>query len=425
MTSNTSLELIMERPHVLFALAATILAGAVAAQPAADDRSYARAVHERCPGADILKVQRAEFDLVEVEYLCNGQQVEVAFRNGQVMYEEREVTLEAEVLTRIQRSLEKRYAGWLVDEVSLIVTKDTAFLKAEVVLNGVEQNVFFTTTGRKFTPDALLATNKWSLQELAATSLPESGYDLLAPDSVHELPALLREISGIAISSPHTVLCVQDELGVVFEYDLRTEAISTVYRFTDVGDFEDIAVQGDVITVLRSDGKLYHLDRRTGNVLKEKLHPLPALNYEGLCAVGDIHYMVSKEAPVTGSSTARLVHLVSADHVPELWRTLDAAEVAALFMKDHPALAHHGVQFHPSAIAVHPITGELYVLSASDRLLAIYGDALRAVVPLPSERFFKPEGLAFLPNGDLLISNEGDKRGMVPGNVLRFTYRKG
>lgn len=405
-------------------MAATLLAGTLAAQPAADDRSYARAVHERCPGADILKIQRAEFDLVEVEYLCNGQQVEVAFRNGEVVYEERDATLHAEVRARIERSLEKKYPGWLVDEISLIVAKDTSFLKAEVVLDGVEQNAFFTTAGRKFTPDALLASNKWTLRELSAGAMPAVGYDLLAPDSVHHLPDLLREISGIAISGPYTVLCVQDELGVVFEYDLRNEVINTIHRFTDVGDFEDIAVQGDVITVLRSDGKLYRLDRRTGAVLSERLHPLPALNYEGICGMGKDQYMVSKEAPVTGSGAARLVHRLRGDAAPELSRTLDASEVAVLFAKSFPALAHHRVQFHPSAIAVHPISGELYVLSATDRLMAIYGDTLRAVIPLPAERYYKPEGIAFHPNGDLLISNEGDKKGMVPGSILCFTYRK-
>lgn len=391
---------------------------------AQDDRSYVRAIYKRCPGADILKIQRAEFDLVEVDYLCNGKEMEVGFRNGKLVYEEQDAELDAAVLLRIKQSLEKKYAGWLLDEISLIAAKDTTFLKVEVMLDGVEQNVFFTTTGRKFKPEALLASNKWTLSELTAMELPDIGYDLLKPDSTHHLPDVLREVSGVALSGPNTVVCVQDELGVVFEYDLVNDSISNAFRFTDVGDFEDIAVQGDVITVLRSDGKLFQLDRRTGVVLKEHLNPLPSLNYEGLFHDGTNLHILGKEAPVTGPAHARPVHSMHNNGAPELWRTLDANEVARMFASAFPELAHHGVRFHPSAMAIHPITGELYVLSASDRLLAIYGDTLRTVIPLPAERFYKPEGLAFHTNGDLLISNEGDKKGLMPGSIMQFTYRK-
>ncbi|MBP6641898.1 MAG: hypothetical protein KBA60_09785 [Flavobacteriales bacterium] len=389
---------------------------------AQDDRSYARTVYERCPDADILKIQHAEFDLVEVDYLCNGKKMEVGFRNGKVVYEEQEADLDAAVFAKIQQALGKKYPGWLLDEISLIAAKDTTFLKVEVMLDGVEHNVFFTTTGRKFKPDALLASNKWTLCELAATDLPNSGYDLLAPDSTYHLPDVLREVSGIALSGPNTVVCVQDELGVVFEYDLVNDAITKIHRFTDIGDFEDIAVQGDVITVLRSDGKLHQLDRKTGKLLSERLDPLSSLNYEGLFQDGTHLFILGKEAPVIGPAHARPIHHMHNSGTPELWRTLDAEEVSRVFATSFPELAHHGVRFHPSALAIHPITGELYVLSAGDRLLAIYGDTLRAVVPLPAERFYKPEGLAFHPNGDLLISNEGDKKGLMPGSILQFTY---
>lgn len=409
--------------RILLTMALLPPARAVAQSTTAGDPAYLHTVYERCPGADILKVQRAEFDLLEVEYLCNGRPTELAFRDGKVVYEEREAQLDAAVIDRITRTLEKKYPGWLLDEIAQVAATDTVFLKAEVVLDGVEQNVFFTTAGRKFTPEALLASGRWTIKELRSMVLPRTGYDLLAPDSMYALPDLLREVSGITIGGPTTVLCVQDELGVVFEHDLAGGAITAVHRFTDVGDFEDLEVQGEVITVLRSDGKLYRIDRRTGALLGEQLHPLPSLNYEGLCSAGDALYLVGKEAPVAGMANARLVHSLRGDGAPELARTLDADEVARLFSATYPALAHHAVKFHPSAAAVHPITGELYVLSATDRLLAIYGDDLRAVVPLPAERCYKPEGLAFHPNGDLLISNEGDKKGLTPGNVLRFGYR--
>ena len=399
------------------------LAGLAPHAFAQDDHSYTRHVYERCPGADILKIQRGDFDLVEVEYLCNGIATELGFRNGLLVYEEQDVVLDEAVLLRIKQSLEKKYHGWLLDEISQISAKDTTFLKVEVILDGVEQNVFFTTTGRKFKPEVLLASNKWTLADLAAADLPDIGYNLLDPDSTYLLPDILREVSGIALSATGTVLCVQDELGVVFEYDPVNDAITKIHRFTDVGDFEDIAIQGDVITVLRSDGKLYRLDSRKGVVLDEQLHPLSSLNYEGLFHKGDELYISAKEAPITGPAHERPIHRMRNNGRPELWRTLDADEVARVFAQSYPEMAHHSVRFHPSAMAMHPITGELYILSASDHLLVIYTDTLRTVVPLPAERYYKPEGLAFYPNGDLLISSEGDKKGLVPGSIMMFQYR--
>lgn len=399
------------------------LAGTTPQAIAQDDRSYTQQVHERCPGADILKIQRGPFDLVEVEYLCNGVATELGFRNGKLIYEELDVVLDEPVLLRIKQSLEKKYQGWLIDEISQITAKDTTFLKVEVILDGVEQNVFFTTTGRKFKPEVLLLPNKWTMAELSATALPDIGYDLLKPDSTYHLPDILREVSGIALSAKGTVLCVQDELGVVFEYDLISDAITSVLRFTDVGDFEDLTINGDVITVLRSDGKLFRLNSHTGLLMDAQQHPLTSLNYEGLFHKGDAIYIAAKEAPLTGPANARPIHRIRNNGTPELWRSLDADEVSRMFAASYPEMAHHNVRFHPSAMAIHPISGELYILSASDQLLTIHSDKLRIVIPLPAERFYKPEGLAFYPNGDLLISSEGDKKGLVPGSIMMFKYR--
>ena len=44
---------------------------------------------------------------------------------------------------------------------------------------------------------------------------------------------------------------------------------------------------------------------------------------------------------------------------------------------------------------------------------------LEAIWQLPEDLFPQPEGIAFLPDGDLFISNEG--RG-GKANILRFNY---
>ena len=81
------------------------------------------------------------------------------------------------------------------------------------------------------------------------------------------------------------------------------------------------------------------------------------------------------------------------------------------------------LEFNPSAIAFHPITKELFVLSAHDRLLAIYsGKRLVNVLPLSPEIYHKPEGIDFYDNGDMLISSEGDKKGIIKGTINLIKY---
>ncbi len=392
-----------------------------------DDRALANLVRERCPGADILRIERSGSGLVEVEYLCGTELVEAGIHNGRVSYEEREVRPDAAVMERIDKTLAKQYAGWSLDEVALVTTADTSFLKVEVLQDGVEQNLYFTTTGRKYKPSALLASDKWTLATLHGLAMPKFGYDLLDPDTVYEMPDLLREISGIALDAEGRVLCVQDELGAVFTYDLREGRITDVLRFTDIGDFEDITVQGDTITVLRSDGHLVRLDRRRRTLINAQMPALASLNQEGLYldpATGD-HLIVSKDAPVTGSADERQVQRIGRDGRVKVQRTLSNAAVSQALARDLPTLAASGVLFQPSAAEIHPVTKALYVLSASDRLLVVLQGETITVHPLPAEIFYKPEGLAFLPNGDMLISSEGDKKGIAKGSIMRFRYAAG
>ena len=78
-------------------------------------------------------------------------------------------------------------------------------------------------------------------------------------------------------------------------------------------------------------------------------------------------------------------------------------------------------QFAPSAVAVHPRTRHVFVLSArgNDLVELDAQGRLVAAQTLSPALFPQPEGLAFAPNGDLFVSSEaGSKKG--PGRLYRF-----
>lgn len=63
-----------------------------------------------------------------------------------------------------------------------------------------------------------------------------------------------------------------------------------------------------------------------------------------------------------------------------------------------------------SAIAIHPVTRDFYILSAFDHAIFIFSQTgeLKHLEFLNPELFPQAEGISFLANGNMLISNEGD-----------------
>jgi uncharacterized protein YjiK len=77
----------------------------------------------------------------------------------------------------------------------------------------------------------------------------------------------------------------------------------------------------------------------------------------------------------------------------------------------------------PSAAAIHPITKQLYILSSAGNLLVVAdqrGKVLQ-VFKLNPDTFQQAEGIAFAPDGDMYISNEGK---LGKPTLLYFPYTR-
>ncbi len=386
-------------------------------------------VYQKCPDADILEIELKE-DYIEIDYLCDEEPFEVGIRNKEIVYIESNVDESDIPYEKIQKKLEKEFFGWALDEISLISTTDTAFLKVEVMKDGIEQNLFFTKDGKWYRSKSIVVSDNWSLDNLSNTSLFASAdYFFLSPDKVMLMPDLLREISGISLTDSNTILCVQDELGAVFEYSFNKNKVKHIFRFTDIGDFEDVAIKGDSIYVLRSDGTLFSFDSNENKNIDQKMIAKNALNYESLTydATLNSFFLLSKDAEVDALESERTMYQFSRhlDNKPSIYLEVNVKEINDYLKLTLTKMESDDVLFNPSAIAIHPITKDVYVLSATDRILAIYKDQqLKSVYPLPAEIYFKPEGMTFYKNGDLLISSEGDKKGLVKGSIMYFKQKQ-
>ena len=254
-------------------------------------------------------------------------------------------------------------------------------------------------------------TERAPRRDAAPSAVP---YRLAAPDAVVRLPAALREISGLTALGNGNLAAVQDEAGTLFELDPATGAVVSRRDFRTRGDFEGVERVGTDLWALEANGDLTRL-RPAGRAFDVEQfetglagrNDAEGLGYD---AAENRLLIACKESPGQGLGDVRAVYAFDLDT-----NTLSDAPVFTL----DRARVDDADPFKPSAIAVRPGTGEIYVLSSVRKAVAVLDrrGALLTVVDLPTSLYAQPEGIAFAPDGTLFISNEGPDG---PATLLRF-----
>lgn len=268
-------------------------------------------------------------------------------------------------------------------------------------------------------------------------------YKLGNPSQKAVLPAVLVEISGIGYFEENTLACIQDERGVVWFVDPATGKIKDSLDFGGDKDYEDIAVVNRDIWVIRSNGNLYRIsDAMPGQDSKaKKLKTGLSVDNdtEGLCydPFEEALLIACKEDPFVNPEEKSPLRAIYAydpikewlNPVPRYMINTDTLEslitgYGRAAGNETPVGNGEDVKpgkFRPSAVAVHPVTLEIYVLASTGKKLLVMDSESKilAVVGLDPSVFPKPEGICFSPAGALFISSEG-KDG--PGVIMKFEY---
>ena len=259
------------------------------------------------------------------------------------------------------------------------------------------------------------------------------GYNLETPNVTMNLPEMLREVSGITILDKSTLACIQDEKGILFIYDFAAGKIKSQKIFGPDGDYEGIAALGKTIYILRSDGTLFEVSDYTSSTLKTTSYNtgIPAKDNEGLCYdTKNNRLLIGCKGKVGNDDKDKHKRLVfefslktkTLKKEPLLkFDVKDLKDWAAAMKKDKDDKDPE-FNLETSAIGIHPLTGKLYLLSASDNLLFVFNmnGKIEAIEKLKNKLFPQAEGISFFSNGDMLISNEGNDK---EGTILRFNYK--
>jgi hypothetical protein len=267
-------------------------------------------------------------------------------------------------------------------------------------------------------------------------------YNFSSPDKIYVLPNALQEVSGITEIDSNTIACVQDEHGVLFIYDLSKEQVKNHYPFFYNGDYEGIARAGKSIYILRSDGVLFGISNYESAASKMESFPtgIPAKDNEGLCYDRKMNRILIAPKSGSGKEAENKNHryiysfdLKSKKLTEKPVFDFDLKVIEKFAMKHNMKVPmkdgkkggkkEPDLELRPSAIGIHPISNKLYVLSGMERLLFVFDMAgkIEYIEKLERELFVQPEGITFLNNGDLLISN--DIKNKKP-TILRFNYLK-
>jgi hypothetical protein len=252
------------------------------------------------------------------------------------------------------------------------------------------------------------------------------GYDLNKPSTI-KLPGYLDEISGLAYyEKDKSAFAINDEKGWLYKIFLSDKMPIQRWKYAAGEDFEDLVLYDSTFYVLQSNGVILGI-RFTGVVDSVEVTKydaaLPGKNEFEILYLDTVSkrlVMLCKDCEVDDKNrlTSYAFDLQTKKFLQKPAYVIDVRKIEAIMQEKK-------VKFKPSAAAIHPLTGKLFIVSSINKVVVV---ANREGVPEKVHRinpklYKQPEGLAFSPEGHLLISNESADIGAA--NIFIFKYNPG
>ena len=255
-------------------------------------------------------------------------------------------------------------------------------------------------------------------------------YSVNAPDTTFILPLELSEVSGLSLGpQKNQLLAVQDEDGILYSINLNSGDIIDRTRFAGKGDYEAVENAAGFQYILKSNGNLYRYKDQSHN---EKINMIPKdyvkVNLEGMAYDNKNERLIfackscSKEDKKGLSRSFFSLPLEKVDKKAKLLFQVDLNMVQKFIIDnrtDQDIRRFDNVylrntdkfKFAPSAISIHPKSGDIYVLSSVGKVLMVLNSQgnIKQLISLDPEIHRQPEGICFDNSGVLYISNEGRK----------------
>ncbi len=264
---------------------------------------------------------------------------------------------------------------------------------------------------------SLLVGNLWWATK------PEKAFSPMVPVSLADynfgkqarrqwtLPKELHEVSGLAVVDHDRILIHDDESAIVFEFQISTQQVVPLFQLDQPAleiDLEGIALFGSDVYLIVSTGQIYKVAdglHRTG-VIKDYQVFDPGL--ESVCEIEGLEKDLNETALVM---VCKRMLEKGADYVSLYRYTPGAGRAEKLFDLAFENLNSIGVeQIHPSGISTR--FDSYIILVGRERLILQVSREGQIVASgkLKKKHHWQAEGIGFLPDNRLLISDEGGNR---------------
>ncbi len=272
-----------------------------------------------------------------------------------------------------------------------------------------------------------LFLGKSSIAQPVKASLQDTGRAISKVLRTWTLPEVLKDISGISYVDADRIACIQDKVGIVYIYNIATSFVESTISFAPPGDYEGIEIVKDNMYVTCADGRIYEIIGYKSvkpQVKEYGTHLTVKQNVEGVCYDKKMNrLLVAIKGQEEGDPLFKGIY-----EFDLTTKTMTVKPVMKIDLQDpvfgKVQIKKNATIFQPSEIAIHPLTGEIYILEAVRSLLLVMNPLgkIKALYALDKSVFNHPEGMLFTPSGDLYIANEGKRQ--LPGTIVQVQLTK-
>ena len=265
--------------------------------------------------------------------------------------------------------------------------------------------------------------------EAKQTTVLKYNYDLKKPDRSWRLSKGLVEVSGNTWLDKDHLILIEDMHPLLYLVKIGENKNATLEKtipFQETKknkfDIEDVTIVGEVVYALWSHGTIFQIKNWNKKPQVEKLPTSLSShnNPEGICFDPVTKNLLIACKGQSGIKDADK-HTKTVYEFNFESKKLYSKPFLVIYSEDFKKLANNKISFNPSAIAVHPITHDIYLLSSRDnKCMAVFNrnGQLISFQSIDQDMMQQPEGICFSPDGTLFISSEGKKG--KPGNIFEF-----
>jgi hypothetical protein len=252
----------------------------------------------------------------------------------------------------------------------------------------------------------------------------EDGYfDLQHPNSVQTLPMGIQPFSDVALLDSTHLLGLNQESGMMFVYDLNDHSVVPFPLWDMESKISNISTL-DSTLLLVDDAKHIHFlsspydssSLTTLNLENEQFDPTSVCYHK---ETNRLFLIASNEERTVGYSNSSIYayNLNQRKLNAQPLFSISGEDIEAFAIQNNLMIPHSDISimddtlesmnFTPTAIAVHPKTNEIYILSGSDHSLVVFNQFGKIVnfTTLDKNTFSHPSAMTFKKNGDLLITD--------------------